>query len=421
MTDNSSEKHFVLYKIRNQRAKPLLRSKQYNMQQSDSSKSFNDNTSFDNKSEYIKPSSLSLLNRITKIDKIKISKISSPKVENKYSNEKLFSNRISKGLLFYNKMKMKNSKNLQNNTLVKLQKRKINFDMSHHRKNNSFLLPKKLPYKRMNFFSVDQKPKYNLINPILTPIIRKNLFIKNSSIYFPHLNSSSTSNIFLPKSCSKSFDETFMNKKEHKEKEKIAINENLINLLYKIKKRILPKRKLIFEKYKLPNINNIKLKNIKSCIHHEENYKGEIEFIKTHLDGITKPKYIIPNRYKSQKRFEINEGYIDLEVLGDGDDVSFKTNLMEKNGLLFYEFNKKGDMDTIEGKIHKIQKDKKELKKLLQKYNQNEIFKTIQAKDFEKIKKYYGTDSIIINNNIYRDLYHLLFKNKSKRNFKLQK
>ena len=171
---------------------------------------------------------------------------------------------------------MKNSKNLQNNTLVKLQKRKINFDMSHHRKNNSFLLPKKLPYKRMNFFSVDQKPKYNLINPILTPIIRKNLFIKNSSIYFPHLNSSSTSNIFLPKSCSKSFDETFMNKKEHKEKEKIAINENLINLLYKIKKRILPKRKLIFEKYKLPNINNIKLKNIKSCIHHEENYKGEI-------------------------------------------------------------------------------------------------------------------------------------------------
>ena len=100
MTDNSSEKHFVLYKIRNQRAKPLLRSKQYNMQQSDSSKSFNDNTSFDNKSEYIKPSTLSLLNRITRIDKIKISKISSPKVENKYSNEKLFSNRISKGLLF---------------------------------------------------------------------------------------------------------------------------------------------------------------------------------------------------------------------------------------------------------------------------------------------------------------------------------
>ena len=163
----------------------------------------------------------------------------------------------------------------------------------------------------------------------------------------------------------------------------------------------------------MPNINNIKSKSNKSCIHKEENIKGEIEFIKTHLDGITKQKNNIKSKYKSEKRFEINEGYIDLEVLGDGSNVSFKTNLIEKHGVFYYEFSKSGLMDTIEEKMHKVQKDNNEFKKLLKKYNENEVVKHIQVKDFRNIKKNYGTNSIDIKNNIYKDLYHMIFKDKN--------
>ena len=201
-------------------------------------------------------------------------------------------------------------------------------------------------------------------------------------------------------------------KKREKEKEKNIINDNLANLLHKIKQRILPKRKLIFEKYKLPDINSIKFKRIKPCIHIEENFQGKIEFIKTHLDGLTKSK---KGKNKPQKRYGINKGYIDLKFLGDGNNVSFKTDLMEKNGEIYYEFNKNGRLETIEGKIHKVYKDNKEFIKLLQKYKENEVFKAIKAKDFEIIKKNYGSDSVLLNNNnIYRDLYHMMFRNKNR-------
>ena len=60
-------------------------------------------------------------------------------------------------------------------------------------------------------------------------------------------------------------------------------------------------------------------------------------------------------------------------------------------------------------------KDNKEFIKLLQKYKENEVFKAIKAKDFEIIKKNYGSDSVLLNNNnIYRDLYHMIFRNKTR-------
>ena len=412
MNDKVSEKEIAFYKITNKSPRIILkRNKQPNLQQSDSPKSINN--SFQNKSEFIKPSTIPLLSKMTKFDKIKINKISSPKIENRYSNEKLFSNRISKGLLFYNKMQAKNFKNSKNDEILKLEKKKIKIDLGQlNKKNNSFLIKRKLPYRKINFFSDDQRINPNFINPIFSPINRnKKMFKKQSTINFPRIDSVS---ILSPKSRSKSFDETFMMKKKEKEKGKNTIKENLVNLLYKIKQKILPKRKLVFEKYKLPDINNIKLKNNKSCIHREENFKGKIEFIKTHLDGLTKPNKSIKNKYKSEKRFEINEGYIDLEVLGDGNNVGFKTDLMERNGIYYYQFNRNGRLETIEGKIHKVYKDKKEFKKLLQKFNKSEAFKAIQAKDFENIKKNYGSDSVSMNNNIYRDLYHMIFKNKNK-------
>ena len=103
-----------------------------------------------------------------------------------------------------------------------------------------------------------------------------------------------------------------------------------------------------------------------------------------------------------------------MEVLGDGDNMSFKTDLIEKNGVLYYEYNRNGRMETVEEKIHKIHKDKKEFRKLLKKYNENEVFKAIKAKDFEIVKKNYGTDSVVMNNNVYKDLYHMIFKDKNK-------
>ena len=417
MNDNASEKEMTFYKKVNKSPKTILRrNKQPNLQHSDSSKTIN--VSFQNKSEFIKPSTISILSKITKLNNIRISKINSPKAEDKYSNEKVFSNRITKGLLFYNRMKAKNMKSLKNNAIFKFKKRNFNFDLgSINKRNSSFLVKRKLPKRKINFLSVDQKINPNFINPIFSPINRNKIFKKHSTIYFPRINSANT---LSPKSCSKSFDDTYTLKKREKEKEKNIINDNLVNLLHKIKQRILPKRKLIFEKYKLPDINSIKFKNIKSCIHKEENYKGNIEFIKTHLDGLMKATNKIKNKYKSEKRFEINEGYIDLEVLGEGDNLSFKTDLMEKNGVLYYEFNKNGRMETIEEKIHKIHKDKKEFRKLLKKYNENEVFKAIQAKDFENVKKNYGTDSVVMNNNIYKDLYHMIFKDKNKY-FEMQK
>ena len=101
---------------------------------------------------------------------------------------------------------------------------------------------------------------------------------------------------------------------------------------------------------------------------------------------------------------------MDLNVLNSGNNISFKTNLIEKDGLYFYEFNKYGRMETVEEKVHKVKKDKKEFKKLLERYHKNEVFKNIENQDFEvNIKRNYGAEPVI-NKNIYRDLFHMLFK-----------
>ena len=60
-------------------------------------------------------------------------------------------------------------------------------------------------------------------------------------MYFPRL--AKRNNIFTPKLSSKSIDADIIKEKEEKEREKNTINENLLNLLDKIKQRISPKRK----------------------------------------------------------------------------------------------------------------------------------------------------------------------------------
>ena len=102
----------------------------------------------------------------------------------------------------------------------------------------------------------------------------------------------------------------------------------------------------------------------------------------------------------------------DLDVLNCGNNVSFQTNLIVKDGLYYYEFGKNGRMETVEEKVHKIKKDKKEFKQLMERYNKNRLNQYIENKDFEEnIKKKYKAYPII-NNNIYKDLYHMLIKNK---------
>ena len=75
----------------------------------DSSKSIN--ISSQNKSEFIKPNTLSLKNRRTRNKNIKIDRITPTKIDNRYSNVNLFTNRISKGMQFFNRMKLKKTKN----------------------------------------------------------------------------------------------------------------------------------------------------------------------------------------------------------------------------------------------------------------------------------------------------------------------
>ena len=401
MIDNFSNNKLFYSKINKRNGKTLLKR---NFHQFDTSKSNNENSIPQYNSELINPSSISILKPIPKLRKINITKILSPKDDKKYSNETLFSNRLSKGMIFMNKMKLKNlgtnsDLELQNNINIK--------DLLHLKgKNNSFLFPKKTQNQKIDFININRKLNRNFSNPILSPLNNNKLFKKESTINFPGLY---LSNLKSYKKSSKSFDETIMNKKKEQEQEKKNINENLVHLLCKIKERIHPKRKLVFEKHKLPNINKIK-KN-KSCIHQVKLYNGDIELFKTHLDGIPKTKNVFKSRYKSEKRFYINEGYIGLEVLGDGNNVSFKTDLIENQGQIYYQFSKGGKMDIIEEKFHKIYKDKKEFKKFLEKYNENEALKAAQDKDFQNMKKNYDTD-YIITDNIYKDLFHMIFKNK---------
>ena len=385
MNDNTAGNKIELNKlaIKNFRA-ILKRNKENILQLSDSSKSIN-NISSQNKSEFIKPNTLSLKNRRTRNKNIKIDKITPTKIDNRYSNVNLFTNRISKGMQFFNRMKLKKTKN----KTLDLQRDILNLHLNVlTSKRNLLLKEKKLKERDIKFKSIfkELNPKY--INPVFLPLKENKIFKNNLSIHFPKIKHKK---IIFPESGSKSCDDAYISSKRENEKikEKNIIKENLTNLLYKIKQRILPKRKLIFEKNKLPEIDNINLKRNKSCIHLEKNFLGKIEFLKTHLDGISKQDTSKKNKDKSNKKYEINEGYVNLEYLGEGEKVSFKTDLVVENGLIYYAFSKKGGMDTIEEKIHVVKKDKKELKNLFKKYNQIQLLKTLQAKDFQNIKKEY--------------------------------
>ena len=96
-------------------------------------------------------------------------------------------------------------------------------------------------------------------------------------------------------------------------------------------------------------MNNIKrevkdkINKSESCIHKKE-YGDFIVFEKTHLDGL-KPgnevgKIKKDKNYKNFRKYEINEGYVDLNILNSGNNISFKTNLISKDGIYYYEFNK---------------------------------------------------------------------------------
>ena len=413
MNENISAEKLALLHLANKSIRTIL--KRNNKKKSphfDSSKSIN--ISYQNKSEIIKPNTVTILNKIIEKENIKIDKIRPPKIANKYSNVKLFTNRISKGMNFYNRMQLKKTKN----KTIDLQRNIFNLHLNIlNSKKNLLLKEKKLKERKIKFKSIFKELNPKFMNPAFIPLKENKMFRSNLSIFFPKVK---LKKILFPESGSKSFDETYINKKKERENEKKIINDNLENLLDKIKKRILPKKKLIFGKSKLPEINNINLNKIKSCIHIEKNFKGKVEFIKTHLDGIRKLDNSIKNRYKSSKKYEINEGYIDLGVLGEGDNVSFKTDLIEENGLVYYGFSKSGEMDTIEERIHRIKKDNKEFKSLLQKYNKMKLLKTIQEKDFRNIKKDYKQDSFISKKNIYKDLYHMIFENKI-RNLEVKK
>ena len=243
MTDNTQENKKNFSKIINRNKKPILITNKF----------FNDQISLENKSELINANSILKLSDITKKEKIIINQKYSPKNDKKYSNETLFGNRLSKGLIFLNKM---NEKNARKSLFLNLQKTIFNKNLTLlNQRNNSFLFTKKYSPRKIKFFSVDKKIKNNSIKQVLSPFKT----IKNPKhhyqMYFPRL--AKRNNIFTPKLSSKSIDADIIKEKEEKEREKNTINENLLNLLDKIKQRISPKRKLIFEKDKLPNINKI--------------------------------------------------------------------------------------------------------------------------------------------------------------------
>lgn len=377
------------------------------------------------KNESISLNDISSLNKFSQ-DNIEIKpkykknkKVISPD-PNKYSNAVLFKNRISKHIKLSSrnksgqdkdKMILGNNLNSSGNDMLNNKNELIN--KYKYNLKNQFLTP---PRKRLYIYNFDSYKKLNknqsyyINNNLLSahPNTKKE---KDPNIFLTRVNSA----FILPKINTINIDKnSSFSSINTKKKDKNLINQNLKKFLLKIKKKFLPKKRILLSSYKLPSIikNNKNLVNMpNSCIHKLE-YGNSIIFVKTHLDGLDEEKKRKEKKTKSMKKYEINEGYVDLNVLNSGNNISFKTNLILKDGLYFYEFNKYGRMETVEEKVHKIKKDKKEFKKLLERYSKNEVFKSLENQDFEfKIKRNYGADPII-NKNIYRDLYHMLFKNK---------
>jgi hypothetical protein len=367
---------------------------------------------FDSRNENLSSENTSSLNMVSKdnIEKSrKTSKISNLNLD-KYSNAVLFRNRISKHNNYFKRnkpyfykdkilpKKINSLDELMNNKNVMINKNK-------YRIKNQFWTPE----KRGLFHNIKSSKKLS-INHSYQKYINNNSNLSSHSNRIKEKNdnkkniSRANSALFLPNINTINNDKySFLFSLSDKDKEKIVINQNLKQLLAKIKKKIRPKK---FVSSQSPSISH----NINdSCIHKIE-FGNSIIFEKTHLDGLLE-KGRNEKRNKTLKKYEINEGYVDLNVLNNGNNVSFQTNLRVKDGLYFYEFGKYGRMETVEEKVHRIQKDKKEFKKLLERYNKNQINQIIENKDFENnTKKKYGKFPII-NDNIYKDLYHMLIKN----------
>ena len=374
------------------------------------------------KDESISLNDTSSLNKISQDNIVikpkykKFKKVISPD-PNKYSNAVLFKNKISKHFKLSSrnksgqdkdKMILGNNLNSSGNDILKNKNELI--DKYKYNLKNHFLTP---PRKKLYIYNFESNKKLNknqsycINNNLLSahPNIKKE---KDPNIFLTRVNSA----FFLPKINTINLDKnSSFSSKNNKKKDKNLINQNLKKFLGKIKKKFLPKKRILLSSYKLPPINKNLVNMPNSCIHKLE-YGNSIIFVKTHLDGLGKENKRKNKKTKSMKKYEINEGYVDLDVLNNGNNISFKTNLILKDGLYFYEFNKYGRMETVEKKVHKIKKDKKGFKKLLERYSKNEIYKSLENQDFEfHIKRNYGADPII-NKNIYRDLYHMLFKNK---------
>ena len=387
-------------------------------------------------------------NILDKIQKIKIKKIKLPKLKEKYTNEILFKDRMfqnnrilqrNRSSLIYkkdntNEDDIKNMKKTQNkNCLIRNKNNfirdRINiFNIKKYSIVNRFLTPNKRPFiikdldsdSRDNRFNKQINYNINSYNNNISTSYRSNskndnqnpiLSRVNSALFITGLNSYHSYNNEFRSFSSKNISDLNSKIKE-KIKSKLIINENLRNLLYKLDKKFRPKKKKILSpQHKLPSILNNKEKINKSvsCIHKKE-YGDFLVFEKTHLDGI---KCDINSSLTSiRNKYVINGGYIDLNVLNYGDNISFQTNLIEKNGICYYEFKKNARMETIEGKIHKVKKDKKEFKKMLERYHQQEISKNLENHVFEvNVKRGYGAPPLI-NKNIYKDFYHILFKHK---------
>ena len=345
-------------------------------------------------------------NNFRKIKKIKFQN------SEKYSNENLFKNRKSKHMKFAsrnnsefnkNNMKIGNNLNCLENDILN-NKKNILTSKKYNEINHHFLTPIK---RRVNSNSFESSKNCSINNLKINHYFALPKKIdKNPGFFSPRLNSA----FFLPKlnPLNSGKNSSYL---LDLEKEKILINQNLKKLLFRLKKKMMPEKKVVLSSPKLPTLKKInKNENKNSCIHRLE-YGDSIVLVKTHLDGFDEEKKRKNNKKtKTNRKYEINEGYVDLNVLNSGNNISFKTNLIAKDGLYYYEFNKYGRMETVEEKVHKVKKDKKEFRKLLERYNKNESFKMMENQEFEaNIKRNYGAKPVI-NKNIYRDLFHMLFK-----------
>ena len=133
----------------------------------------------------------------------------------------------------------------------------------------------------------------------------------------------------------------------------------------------------------------------------------KMEFFKTHLEIKQDPKN--QGTTASQKHtIQVNGGKVNLEDLAYGAKIYYRARLVEKNGLVYYEFDTEiGDEDDeLANNESKLKKDNK-IMELIKNYRKKEL-NNLKLGKLGRTTKMKIKSDVTKDKNIYRNLFHVL-------------